>query len=173
MSLNEDIPVVRVFGGASGMSQMDSPHPAPDTTVGEVLFANGVRGQWNNGSTAPKAIDNEASYMHCRVAAYAEGGRTLFEEFGNWEIASPDGVERSRIPQEEWGLKNDQSQAGLVNAMFDWLEDDARPAGTHLKAALHQWNVVLGLYAGALFHKPINIPFEPPDDLFTMLGEAL
>lgn len=173
MSLNDDVPVACVFGGASGMDTMDGPYPGPETTVGQITFANGVYGLWNTGFTAPRTVDDDAIHKHCRVAAYAEYGRTLFEEFGKWEIVSPVGVEGSQSTPEESGENNDIAQSRFTNAMFDWLEDDANPVETNLKMALHQWNVVLGLYASALFHKPIEIPCDPPGDLFSKLGESL
>ena len=45
--------------------------------------------------------------------------------------------------------------------------------GTNLKRALAQWNVILGLYASAVEHRPVDLPFEPADDLWEALGESL
>jgi len=174
MSLNQDSPVVRVFGTASGDKEMKTVHPAPDTTIAQILFANGVYGMWSNGDTASRTIDDAASYKHVRIAAYAERGRTLYEEFGKWEIVFSERLEGGKINYaNEWEEGNHAAQAGLTNAMFDWLEDDSRPAGTNLKLSLHQWNVVLGLYASSLLRRPIDIPFDPPEDLFLRLAEAL
>lgn len=174
MSLNQDAPVVRVFGATSGTGGIMGYHPGPDTTVAQIVFANGVCGMWNNGFTAPRTVNDNADYKHCRIAAYAERGRTLWEEFGKWEIASSDGLEAGKSADiKEHEEQNHAAQAGLINAMFDWLEDDSKPAGTNLKRALYQWNVVLGLYASSLLRKPIDIPFDPPDDLFLKLAEAL
>jgi predicted dehydrogenase len=174
MSLNDDAPVVRVFGAASGAQGMADSHPAPDGTAAQVLFANGVTGLWVNGLTAPRVGDRPETWAHCRVAAYAERGRTLYEEFGKWEIVSADGQIQSGAPSAEEILEsNHAAQAGLTDSMFEWLEDDAKPSGTSLARALHQWHVVLGLYAGALRRKPVDIPFDPPDDLFSLLHDAL
>jgi hypothetical protein len=57
--------------------------------------------------------------------------------------------------------------------MFDWIEDDTRPVETNLKRALHQFNAVLGIYASAISHEPIDIPFDPPADLDSQLRDAL
>ena len=174
MSLNQDTPVVRIFGASSGDERMKSTHPCPDTTVAQILFANGVYGMWSNGSIAPRTVDDRAIYKQCRVAGYTERGRTLWEEFGKWEIVSSEGLQGGEIDDEsEWAESNHVAQAGLTNAMFDWIEDDLRPAGTNLKRSLHQWNVVLGVYASSLSRKPIDIPFDPSQDLFTKLAEAL
>ena len=174
MSLNEDVPVVRVFGQAYGAKEMTGKQPSPDTTVAQILFANGVRGLWHLGHTAPRVLDDTAYYKHCRVAAYAEEGRILYEEFGQWQIVSRGGAEGGRIAtDDEWRAGNHAAQAALTNAMFDWLENESKPVGTNLKRALAQWNVILGLYASAVTHRPVDLPFEPEEDLWEQLGESL
>lgn len=174
MSLNEDSPVVRVFGVASGAENLSHRmHPSPDTTVAQIVFADGVRGMWNLGYTARRVLDDEAYYKHCRVTAYAERGHVLYEEFGRWEIVSPDGVERGHADDRGWVEGNHLAQANLTNAMFGWLEDDTMPVGTNLRRSLAQWNVVLGLYASTLRRRPVELPFGPPDDLWERLGRAL
>jgi predicted dehydrogenase len=174
MSLNEDSPAVRVFGVASGAENLSHHrHPSPDTTVAQVVFANGIYGMWNLGHTAPRVLDDDAYYKHCRVAAYTENGHVLYEEFGRWEIVSPDGVERGHADDRGWIEGNHLAQANLTNAMFDWLEDDTKAVGTNLKRSLAQWNVVLGLYSSTVQGGPVDLPFDPPDDLWERLGQAL
>ncbi len=171
--LNGGSQVVRIFGAASGVSDWATAHQAPDMTTAQVVFENGVFGVWSNGPTVQRVSDDPAIWKHLRVAAYAEQGRAVFEEMGKWEIISPQGVERGATTSSEWAQNNDLAQAGLVNAMLDWLDDDRKPCGTQLQAALHQWNAILGLYASVLWHKPVDIPFNPPDDLFTHLHDVL
>ncbi len=175
MALNGDVPIVRVFGTASGGGNLTHPvHPSPDTTVAQLLFANGVRGIWNLGHTAPRVLDDEAYYKHCRVAAYGESGRVLYEEFDRWEILSPDGFRSDRVADlDAWAEGNHIAQANLTTAMFDWLEDDQRPVGTNLQRSLQQWNAVLALYGSAVNHEPVDVPFDPPDDLWEQLRLAL
>ena len=174
MSLNDDFPVIRVFGCASGQEEMQSLHPGPDATVAQVLFSNGVYGLWSTGSTSPQAIADNTPWKHVRVAAYAERGRTLYEEFGQWEIISPEGREGGQVDDMgAWAKGNTLAQAGLLNAMFDWLEDSSKPASTSLKRGLHQWQVVLGLYASQVWRRPVDIPFDAPDDLLPRLINTL
>ena len=175
MFLNRDSPIVRVFGSASGTELLDSEYPGPDTTSCQVLFENGVYGLWNTGWTSPRVVEDPASYKHCRIAAWTDTGHVLFEEFGNWEVTSRKMSEYPVFPltSETWRAHNDRAQAGLTTAMFGWLADDTRPVGTNLKRALHQFNAVLGIYASAISHQPIDLPFEPPDDLDLQLREAL
>jgi len=174
MFLNQDARVVRVFGAASGGKEMKAVHPSPETTVGQLLFANGVYGMWSNGYVAPRTIDDPATYKHIRIAAYTERGRVLYEELGKWEIVSPEGIEAGKVANmREWEEGNYIAQVGLTNAMFDWLEDDSKSVGTNLERALHQWNVVLGLYTSSVLREVIDIPFDPPEDIFLRLAEVL
>jgi len=175
MFLNQDEPVVNVFGMASGADDLRHPlHPSPDTTIAKLVFANGVRGMWNLGNSAPRVLDDDAYYKHLLVAVYAARGRVLFEEFGRWEIVSADSTEGGRISDmDDWAEQNHIAQANFTNAMFDWLDDAQNPPGTHLKRTLEQWNVVLGLYASTVYNKPIDLPFDPPDDLWNMLEKEL
>ena len=173
MSLNRDARVQVVFGAASGMSGSDPTHPAPDTTAGCLLFENGVRGLWNAGTTAPLIGDPGTTYQHVRVAAYAERGRVLYEEFRDWEIVGPDGVERGNVG-DSWAANNVLAQAGLTRATLDWLEDEAALPGTNLNQSLHEFQTVLALYASALQRRPVELAsFEPDDDLFEQLTAAL
>lgn len=173
MSLNRDARVRTVFGAAGGMSGSDPTHPAPDTSAGYLQFENGVRGLWLAGPMAPMIGDPDTTYQHVRVAAYAERGRVLYEEFGDWEIAGPDGVERGTAG-DSWAPNNLLAQAGLTRATLRWLEDDAALPGTNLNQSLHEFKTVLALYASALQRRPVDLAsFEPDDDLFEQLAAAL
>ncbi len=174
MCLNADAPIVQVFGNASGAAAFNSTYPGPDTTTCQVLFENGVHGQWTTGSASRRVSEDPGIYKHCRVAAYGEEGIAFFEEFGDCGVETRKMSEYSMLTSEADRVRNNErAQAGLTNAMFGWLEDDAKPVGTHLKRALHQWNAVLGIYASALSHQPIDIPFDPPDNLCEALRDAL
>lgn len=173
MSLNDDSPIARVFGTVSGAESLDSTYPAPDTSSCQVLFENGVYGSWNTGFISPRVMDDDAIYKHCRVAAYGENGHVCFEEFSGWEIFTNAKMENHRTTPDEWRENNDLAQARLTEAVFDWIEDDTRPVETNLKLALHQFNAVLGIYASAISHEPIDIPFDPPIDLDSRIHEVL
>ncbi|MDE0230481.1 MAG: hypothetical protein OXJ62_16645, partial [Spirochaetaceae bacterium] len=111
--------------------------------------------------------------QHVRVAAYAERGRVLYEEFRNWEIVAPDGTESGHVG-DTWRANNVLAQAGLTRATLDWLEDESALPGTDLNQSLHEFKTVLALYASALERRPVELAsFEPDDDLFERLTAAL
>ena len=170
-SLIGDARVVEIFAGANGWDIEDIGHPAPTSTEAYLTFDNGVRGLWTSGPVSPRCGDITTTWQHVRMAAYAEKGRILFEEFGKWEIVSPAGkVCGDNGEFGGWQKSNQIAQANFHRAMFDWLEDDAKIPGTNLEASLHEWAVVLALYQSALERKPIKMAgFASPDNLITLV----
>ncbi|MHC5034485.1 MAG: Gfo/Idh/MocA family protein [Planctomycetota bacterium] len=175
MSLNRDARVARVVGAAGGDSEMDGSHPAPDATFGYLTFENGVRALYVTGPTAPRCGQPDTAWQHVRVAAFADHGRVCWEEFGKWEIVCPDGVECGDFGgMDEWARNNLLAQAAFHRAMFDWLADDDKIPGTNLEQSLHEWKVVLALYASVLEGGLIDIAeFDPPADLVEQLRGGL
>lgn len=174
-SLNNDSEVVSVFGGASGWDTADVNHPGPENSEAYITFANEVRMLWATGPNTPRVGDPETTYQHVRIAAYAEKGRVLWEEFGKWEIEGPDGLESGSFgDMKQWWANNLLAQAGFHKDMLVWLEDDSKPCGTNLKRSLHEWKAVLALYASALERRPIHLAgFDPSTDLVARLKNEI
>jgi predicted dehydrogenase len=172
-SLVGDPAVTRVFANASGWDTTDPGHPAPETTVAQLEFDTGLRGLWTSGIVSPRAGDPEVVWQHVRVAAYAELGRVVYEEFGKWEIVGPGANERGDFGSMESYAANAQlAQAGFHQSMFDWLGDEGKEPGTSLSQSLHEWEVVLGVYLSALERRPVEIgSTEFPDDLIARYRE--
>jgi predicted dehydrogenase len=167
--------VQSVFGSATGFSTDDTGHPAPDTTIAQLTFDNGVRGLWSSGSVSPRCgADPTTVWQHVRVAAYAERGRVNFEEFGKCEIISPIGSDITEWSgMEAWQVGNQLAQARFHQAMFYWLETGEAP-GTSLDESLHEWAVVLAVYQSALERRVVEMAtFSPPEDLFDRLRSEL
>jgi len=178
MALNGDAPVARVFGAASGPTELDGSHPSPDTSAGYLLFANGARALWNHGYTGAATrppLSEKPGWAQMRMAAYAERGLVSIQFFGPSVFVTPGGVERIEFPGNEvLHEQNLMAQASFHRAMFDWLEDDDRVPGTNLKQSLHEWKAVLALYASTVDRAPVEVAgFEPPDDLMRRLRKAM
>ena len=132
---------------AHGWDAADPGHPGPATTEAYLTFADGGRGSGRRATLPPRCGDPQTTWQHVRVAAYADTGRVLYEEFGKWEIVGPDGKGRGDFGgMDTWRANNLLAQAGFHRAMFDWLEDERRAPGTNLRQSLHEWAVVLALY---------------------------
>jgi predicted dehydrogenase len=174
-SLIGDPEVTLVAGNAFGWDLGDPTHPAPEATQAYLIFENGVRALWTLGPISSRIGDPNTTWQHVRVAAYADRGRVNYEEFGQWEIVSPEGVERGDYGgMETWGRNNRLAQAEFHKALIAWGEDGLPEPGTSLRQSLHEWKVVLAVYTSAVEHRPIEISsFEPKDDLFHSLSALL
>ncbi len=174
-SLIGDPKVTLVAGNAFGWDLGDPTHPAPEATQAYLVFENGVRGLWTLGPISPRIGDPQTTWQHVRVAAYADRGRVNYEEFGQWEIVSPEGVERGDYGSiQTWGHNNLLAQVGFHMALIAWGEQDALEPGTSLRQSLHEWKAVLAVYTSAVEHRSVEIDsFEPEDDLFHALAKTL
>ena len=176
MALNGDSPVDRVFGTVSGAELMHDAHPAPASSIATLAFANGVRGVWHTGPTAPDWSDREEEWSNVRVGAYFDKGRVEWGEFARWEIVGPGGSQSGH-----WGADLDEAmeknlvgQAAFHRSIFHWLEHDDDPSPTSLAVSLEEWRTVLALYASAVWRRPVEMDgFEPPKDLYTRLETSL
>jgi len=167
MSLNGDSPVIEVFGNCSGWDAGDIVHPGPTTSEAYIKFENGARGLWTSGPVSPRAGDPGTVWQHVRVAAYAEKGRVNFEEFGKWEIVSPDMNESGSFGgMDQWMKNNIIAQAEFHKAMFEWFADDKKVPGTNFRQSLHEWAVVLALFQSTIEGRPVEMKnFDPPENL--------
>ena len=176
LSLLGDPDVTEVFGNACGWDTHDTNHPAPETTVAQLTLANGVKALWTSGPVSPRCGNPATIHEHVRVGAHFENGRVEWQQFGKWEIVSGARKESGRCftTEKAFGENWTWEQAEFHKAMFAWLEDDAKSAGTNLKRSLHEWAVVLALYQSALERRPISMAdFHPPLDLVDQYKAAV
>lgn len=155
-------PVQTVFGASSGYDDIGCDHPTARTAESLITFENGVRGALQAGVGAPMISQEVGSWKHKRIAVYGTHGFCHWWMYG-WEKALPGGkVERF---EKDYGAEDIQGQAGLTNAMFDWLEDDQKASPTNLSTSLDEWEVILAGYLSSIEARPVDFPFEAPLDL--------
>jgi len=164
-AFNSYAKVTSVFGAVSGYDDINGTHPSPKSAELLVSFENGVRAIVEAGATALRCDDSpnaKYAHMHKRVAVYGTHGFVHWRMSG-WERSLKDGtVERG---SKSYAEEDNPAQAGLTNALFDWLEDDRKVSPTNLSTSLDEWLVLLAGYASAVQMKPITMPLDPPDDL--------
>jgi predicted dehydrogenase len=162
---------VKVFGQISGGKNLDGRQPSPDNATASITFENGVRALVTFGlEGAPKSNPSDSTYMHKRIAAYGTKGFTHWTMVG-WERFTPEGGYESG--SHDYGEQDNFGQAGLTEAVFDWLEDENKPHPTRLERSLIEFNTILGIYVSAMTHAPIALPFDPPNGLIDSLKALL
>ncbi len=161
----------KVFGQVSGGESLDSLQPSPRHATASVTYQNGVRALVTFGTEgAPKISDNEGAHRHKRVAVFGTRGFVHWNMDG-WERSTPAGGYESG--SHSYGEQDVLGQAGLTQAVFDWLDDENKVHSTHLAQSLAEFNLLLGIYQSALTHAPVQLPFNPPDGLMASLKQVL
>jgi predicted dehydrogenase len=160
----------RVLGNVSDPGPIGSRQPSPATAAAMIEFENRVRVQLLCGQVAPKTNESDVRYSHKRVTVYGTRGFVQWTMHW-WERSTPEnGYERG---EHSYGQQDVLAQAALTDAAFEWAKDDSKPHPTRLERALAKFNALLGVYTSALTHKPVDLPFEPPDGLMNALKERL
>lgn len=161
-----------VFGqvaGANGLQPTVKQHFAPDQSLAAVEYENGVQATLRCGENAPRVPGGNGIHQHKRIAVYGTKGYTHWTMW-SWETFIA-GVYESG--EHQYPAEDVLGQAAMCEAMFAWLEDDKAVHPLNLDSALIDFNVILGLYASALNHKVINLPYEPEAQLVPKLRVAL
>ena len=161
-----------VFGqvaGANGLQPNIKEHYAPDQSLAAVEYDNGLQATLRCGENAPRVPRGGAIHQHKRIAVYGESGYVHWTMWG-WESFINDVYESG---EHEYPAEDVLGQAAMCEAMFDWLEDDNAVHPLNLEGALVDFNVILALYASALNHRVIELPYEPEEQLVPKLRDAL
>jgi predicted dehydrogenase len=160
-AFNGYAPVQTVFGASSGYDDIGGAHPSPRTAESLITFTNGTRAALQAGEGAPVFVEGP-NHMHKRIAVYGTRGFRHWRMNG-YERSLPDGTVESG--EQVYADQDIVGQAGLTTAMFDWLEDDARVHPNNLATSLDEWLVILAGYLSTVEARPVDLPFDPPDDL--------
>ena len=162
---------VKVFGQVADGSPLDSLQPSPSHATASITYANGIRGLVTFGTEgAPAISDNSGAHRHKRISVLGTHGFIHWNMDG-WERNTPENGYESG--SHSYGEQDILGQAGLTEAVFDWLDDDQNVHPTHLAQSLAEFNLLMGIYQSALTYAPVELPFDPPDGLIDSMKEIL
>ena len=151
-----------VFGASSGYDDINGTHPSPRTAESLITFKNGMRAALQAGEGAPMHDPTAPTWGHKRLSVYGTNGFVQWWMQG-WEKALPGG--QTEKGAHAYADEDVLGQAGLTNAMLDWLEDAGKPSPTNLATALDEWLVILAGYVSTVEARPVDFPLDPPDGL--------
>jgi len=163
---------VSVFGqvaGVEGLRETLKHHYAPDQSVAKIAYDSGVHAVLQCGPDAPMMTDDPVTHKHKRIAVYGSRGHVLWSMW-SWEMLI-DGVLEAGV--HDYPDEDILGQAGMTEAMFDWIEDDAAVHPLNLELALQDFGIILGMYMSALEHRVVALPVEPAPDLIARLRGRL
>jgi predicted dehydrogenase len=165
-------PPTSVLGQVIGANGLADPrgkkHLAPDSAMAVLSFSDGVQATLQSGETAPE-VGRETINTHKRVAVYGTRGYVHWTMW-SWEAGINGHVESGT---HEYPEEDVLGQARMTEALFDWLQDEKAKHPLNLEAALRDFNTMLGIYASALEHRAVDLPFDPPDGLVDSLRTRL
>ncbi len=161
-----------VFGqvaGATGLQETPRHHYAPDQCLASIIYDNGVNAMLRCGDNAPRVQPDAPIPRHKRVAVYGTKGFVHWTMWG-WETSIEGKIERGA---HDYAEEDILGQAGMTEAMFDWLEDEHKVHPLNLGLTLSDFSIILGIYRSALRREMVSLPFEPEERLIEQLREAL
>lgn len=160
-----------VFGQASGTAGLrDTPkkHFAPDDALACVSYQGGVDALLRCGENAPRVGDRPV-HMHKRISVFGTTGAVHWT-MHSWSTRV-DG--KTDGGTHEYRDEDVRGQAGLTEAMIDWIRDDAAVHPLNLDAALADFGVILGLYGSVIHRTVVPLPVTPEGNLIATLRTAL
>lgn len=166
-----DATPVSVFGqvgGSEGLVETPKHHYAPDESLATITYDSGVTAVLRCGRNAPR-LGERPVHQHKRIAVYGREGQVHWSMWG-WRTVSAGRLEGG---EHEYAEQDIRGQAGLIEAMFDWLENEGAPHSLRLERALVEMNIILGLYRSALERRVVDLPVDPPDGLIERLRREL
>ena len=167
----DNVRPVRVMGQVSGRNHMNSAQPSPDHASGLITYANGLQASVAFGTEmAPSVIEGTSNDRHKRICIFGSKG-FIHWRYESWEQFTADGGYQGG--NLDYGDQDIYAQAGLTEAVFDWLEDESRIHPTHLDQSLAEFNLLLSLYYSSLIRQPLDLPVDLPDNFFNQLREVL
>lgn len=167
----EGIPA-RVMGqlsGTDGLADTPKKHFAPDQCTAAIAFADGLRAQLVAGPFAPRTKDTDLTHVHKRIAVYGTRGYVQWTMW-SWEVGIDGHIEQGTHAYPDEDILG---QAAMTDALLEWVEDDKKVHPLNLDTALIDFNIILGIYASALERRPVDLPYEPAEDLIATLQNAL
>jgi len=172
-ALNVGGRVATVLGqvsGDAGLVPTARAHLAPDITLAAIGFDNHAHGMLRCGPGSPMVLPDKAAAFHKRISVYGEMGSAHWTMW-DWRLIDRNGTMTGG--SHDYFEQDLRAQVGLTEAMFDWLEDDARTHPLHLRQALRDFEVILATYTSAIHRRVVALPFEPEDGLLDKLRTAL
>lgn len=185
---NNSVPAVSVAGHVHGRNFLDNDHPSSDFLMGEIIFANGVRGNIQCGYMTKAHKDYPLDYNapdfpvafpayleDDRLTVYGEQGYAWAECNGRWAIfsARTAGKVESGVGKGIF-FSQDEAQTTYTREFIEWMDDDERLHPCNLHSAYQGYELVEAVCLSALEHRRVDIPMLPPyTDTLNKMREIL
>ncbi len=159
-----------VVGQVHGREKLTDSHPSPDYALGEIQFANGVRGIVQVGSLAPDVPEVEYFWHKGRIGAQGTEGFAEALIGGGWRAVTRD----SGGPISGPGCWNAQlDQPPYIRDIATWLDDPERVHPCNGESAYKGFEIVMAICRSAIERRQIQLPLEPGEPEIERLARLL
>ena len=167
---NQEAEAEWVFGQVTGREKLTDSHSSPDYALGEIQFANGVRGVVEIGSLAPDVP--EVEYFWHKVRVGAQGTEVFAEALigGGWRAVTRDSGGPISGPG-CWSAQLDQPP--YIRDIALWLDDPARVHPSNGESAFKGFEILMGICRSAIERRKVTLPLEPAEPEIDRLARIL
>jgi predicted dehydrogenase len=157
---NDYTPATWVMAQAAGRDKFTDSHPSPDYIGGFVQFANGVRGIYECGAGAPDQPEVAKWWGKNRMGAQGTEGFAEVLTNGGWRAVTINGGAQAG----EGAMNYDLDMPPYIQAMADWLDDEAQPHACRFENAALGAEIMLALQRSAAAGGQVALPLAAGAD---------
>ena len=159
-----------VLGQACGREKLTDSHPSPDYLMGEIQFANGVRGIVQVGNLAPDVPEVEYFWHKVRIGAQGTEGFAEALIGGGWRAVTRDsGGPISGAGT--WNAPHDQPL--YIRDIALWLDDATHTHPCNGESSYKGFEIIMALCRSAIERRKITLPLEPGEPEIERLARIL
>ena len=167
---NQEAEAEWVFGQVTGREKLMDSHPSPDYALGEIQFANGVRGLVEIGSLAPDVPEVEYFWHKVRIGAQGTEGFAEALIGGGWRAVTRD----SGGPISGPGCWSSQlDQPPYIRDIALWLDDPARVHPANGESAFKGFEILMAICRSAIERRKVTLPLAPAEPEIDRLARIL
>jgi predicted dehydrogenase len=168
--LNGEAEAEWVLGQVCGREKLTDSHPSPDYAMGEIQFANGVRGIVQVGSLAPDVPEVEYFWHKVRIGAQGTEGFAEALIGGGWRAVTRDSGGPVSGPG-TWNAQHDQPL--YIRDIALWLDDPERIHPCNGESASKGFEIIMALCRSAIERRKVTLPLEPGEPEIERLAGIL
>jgi len=167
---NDEAEAEWAFGQAAGTEKFADSHPSPDFVLGEVQFANGVRGILEIGNLAQDVPEVEYFWHKVRIGAQGTEGFAEALIGGGWRAVTRDSGGPISGPG-KWDAQHDQPP--YIRDMALWLDDPLRVHPCNGESAFKGFEILMAMCRSAIERRKIALPLAPGENEIERLQRVL
>ena len=165
-------------GHIHGKDKLDDSHPSPDYLMGQVAFANGVRGFIECGYLTASHMDTDKFWLDNRLSVQGTHGHVWADTDGRWgaltKTSRGETVGGTAEPWEEQETR--RLQRLYLAELADWLDDGRQVHSCNVDQAYHGYEILEAICLSALGNTRVDLPLESPgarDDILKRMRKEL